>query len=196
VPLRQIPADIVALFLPSMPLTIVVRSAQDPAGVAQLVRSAVYSIDSGQPISEVRTMNSVVLNSIAEPRLESFLLGTFAAVALFLAIIGVYAIMNSLVQQREREIGVRMAFGATRARILTLILGDAAKMVSAGLVIGFLLSFLLLKMLASWLYGAKTHDVEVFVLAPFLLFVTAMVACFIPAIRASNENPVQALRSE
>jgi putative ABC transport system permease protein len=196
VPLRQVPPDIVALFLPTTPVTIIVRSSQDPAGVTQLVRSAVYSVDHDQPISEVKTMNSVVLSSIAEPRLESFLLGTFAGVALFLAIIGVYAVMNSLVQQREREIGVRMAFGATRGGILKLIISDAAKMVSAGLVLGFLLSFILLKVLSSWLYGAKTHDVAVFVLAPVLLFVTAMLACFIPALRASNESPMAALRFE
>ena len=89
-----------------------------------------------------------------------------------------------------------MAFGATRGGILKLVISDAAKMVSAGLVLGFLLSFVLLKVLSSWLYGAKTHDVAVFVLAPLLLFVTAMLACFIPALRASNESPMAALRFE
>jgi putative ABC transport system permease protein len=141
-------------------------------------------------------MSSIVQNSIAEPRLESLLLGAFATVALFLAALGVYAIMNSLVQQREREIGIRMTLGATRGGILRMIVADASKIAAIGITVGLLLSFVLLKTLAAWLYGAKTQDVSVFAGACVALFVATMIACFIPALRASNKNPVEALRLE
>jgi putative ABC transport system permease protein len=196
IPLRQVPLDIAALFLPVSPVTIIVRTPQDLLNVTQVVRSAVYSVDRDQPVSNVRTMNDVLLNSIAEPRLESFLLGTFAVVAVLLAIMGVYAVMSSLVQQREREIGVRMALGGTRGRILTLIVSEASRMAAVGMIAGLLLSFLVLRALSAWLYGAKAYDSEIFFLAPVILFAVAMMACFIPALRASQRSPIEALRVE
>ncbi|MGC2742731.1 MAG: ABC transporter permease [Candidatus Angelobacter sp.] len=195
-PLRQLPFDIAAAFLPLQPLTIIVRTTQDPAAVTQLVRAAVYSVDRSQPISNLRTMNAVLLGSIAEPRLESFLLSTFAVIAVLLAIMGVYAVMNSLVQQREREIGVRMALGGTRGRILKMIVGEASRMTGIAMLAGLLLSFVVMKVLASWLYGAKTFDWEIFLVAPVGLFGVALIACFFPAFRASQKSPLQALRIE
>lgn len=196
IPLRQLPANLVAMYLPMNSPSLIVRTSQDQAVVTRLMTNAAYSVDKDQPLSGVQKVSDIVSNSMAQPRMQSLLLGFFAAVSLFLAVIGVYTVLAYAVQQRAREIGLRMAFGATQQRILIMVLNDAMKMAGAGICIGLIVSFILLKALSSLLYGARTFDATIFIVCPTCLFVTSILASFLPAVRASRGSPMEALRFE
>lgn len=177
-------------------VALVVRATGDPAGLTSAVRNAVLSVDPGQPIHNVQTMDEVIANSVSDRRLNTLLLTLFAGIALSLAMIGVYSVMSYLVVQNTREIGIRIALGAQVRDVLRLVVGQGMVLASIGVGIGLALSFALTRLMEGLLFGVAATDVMVFTSAPLLLLVVALFACYLPAWRATKVDPIFALRYE
>jgi len=175
----------------SMILT--VRSSQDPKTLANAIRRELVSLDSEQPIAHVRTLEEIVSDSIAPRRLSVMLLGSFAAIALVLASIGMYGVMSYLVSQRTHEIGVRMALGAQRRDVLIMILKRGATLVVAGTAFGLIFALLCTRALRSLLYGVGAFDIATFAVVTLVLAAVALLASYIPALRATQADPMIAL---
>jgi putative ABC transport system permease protein len=179
---------------PSLGTMLVVRTWQDPEGLAASLRETIHRAYPDQPISELMTMEERVSESMAEPRLYTSLLGVFAAVALALTAIGVYGNMAYSVNQRVREIGVRMALGAQRVDVLRAVMRSGLTLVAGGAAAGIAGAWISSRYIESMLYGVRPRDAVTFAAAPLLLFVVAAVACFFPAKRATSIDPNHALR--
>ena len=176
--------------------TIVVRTAIDPAAAAADVRAAVSAIDRAMPVDQIETMEQLVSVSVAQPRFRTAILAAFSILALVMASIGIYGVMNYLVIQRTREFGIRLSVGATRGDVLRLVLGRAAVLIGAGLCLGLLGSVLLVRLIAKLLYGITPLDPLTFVAASILLSTVALLASYIPARQATRVDPMVALRYE
>jgi putative ABC transport system permease protein len=182
-------------------MNLVVRSAGDPARLAPDVRQAIFDVDPGQPLYDVKTMDQVVSDSLSQPRLYSVLLIIFAAVALTLAAVGIYGVMNSTVSQRIHEIGIRLALGAQRGDILKMIVGQGMVMALLGVVLGLVAALIVSFLAAEYIKGllfesVGVRDATVFVAAPVALAVIAFLSIYIPAYRATKVDPMIALRYE
>ena len=177
-------------------MTVMVRTAGDVAGALSLVRQEVIGIDPLQPVYDVRSMAQVVAGSTAQPRFNLLLLGTFAALAMTLAAIGVYGVVSFSASRRTREIGVRMALGARGGDVLRDVLGHGLGLVAAGLLVGLAGAFALTRFLSGFLFGVSAHDPATFALNALLLVAVAAVACLVPARRATRVDPTVALRYE
>ena len=177
-------------------LRTVVRASVDPLSLEPSVRQLVASMDSNIPVTEVRTMPELLSLQLALPRFAMVLLGSFAALALLLTVIGLYGVMAYSVARRTREIGLRLALGAQRAVVLRMVLGDAAMLVGSGIAIGLVGALLSGPILAKMLFGAGPRDP--FILAEVCAGVAlaGMVAAYLPALRAASIEPMQALRTE
>jgi putative ABC transport system permease protein len=175
---------------------LVVKTDVDPASMAATVREAIWEIDRDQPVSNIRTMEEILADSIARQRFSMLLLAIFAAVALVLAGVGIYGVMSYSVAQRTREIGIRMALGAQTGTVLKLAVGYGMKLVIAGLVIGLIAAFALTRVMSTLLFGVTATDPATFTLISLLLIAVAVVASYIPARRATRVNPIIALRYE
>ncbi len=180
---------------PALGTMLIVRTQQEPAGMADTLRQTIHRTYPDQPISEVMTMEERVSDSMAEPRLYTSLLGVFAAVALALTAIGVYGIMAYSVGQRKREIGIRMALGAQRGDVLGAVMRSGLTLVAGGAATGIAGALILSRYIESMLYGVPPRDPVTFVAAPLLLFLVAAIACFFPAKRATSIDPNHALRA-
>ena len=145
---------------------------------------------------ETRTMEQAVTDSVAQPRLQTILLGLFGLLALVLACIGIYGVLAYAVSQRMREIGVRVALGATPATILRQIMGGGLSLAAIGLCIGLGAALVLTRYLEALLYSVRPADPTVFALAIFTLLLVAMSACYLPARRAARVDPIVVLREE
>jgi putative ABC transport system permease protein len=178
----------------SMILT--VRSAQDPGALTSAIRREIQSIDPDQPIANVRTLEAVTADSIAPRRMSMVLLGAFAGFAMLLASVGIYGVISYLVVQRTHEIGVRIALGAQRSDILRLVVGHAAKLIGIGTIIGLVLAFLSTRLLSVLLYNVGAFDVATFLFVTITLAAVALLASYIPALRAARADPVVALGHE
>ncbi len=176
--------------------TFVIRTASDPADVANAVRRAVWEVDRDQPVIQIRTMENVILESLWQQHFSESTLSTFALIALFLSAIGIYSVLSYSVSRRTHEIGIRMALGATRSDVLKLIIGQGIVLTSMGVACGAMASLGLTRILASLLYGVKSTDPPTFVTAIFILTGVALAACYIPARRAMKVDPMVALRYE
>jgi putative ABC transport system permease protein len=143
-----------------------------------------------------RTLETLAIESTAGYRFRAKMVGTFAALALMLAMVGVFAVLACTVEQRQREIGVRMALGATGARVMWLVFRDAGGMIAAGAVVGLVLAALSGRLLAAFLFGVDPLDPLTFVSVPAVILFTAVAAAAAPAWRASRINPVEAFRHE
>jgi putative ABC transport system permease protein len=183
-----------APFWPDM--TLVVKTASNPMSLAAGIRGRIQELDREQPISNIRTMEQIISESVSQPRFRSLLLGIFGLVALVLAIVGIYGVISYSVSQRTHEIGIRMALGAQRGDILKLIVGHGMGLVLAGVVIGLLIAFALTRVMSSLLYGVSATDLTTFISIPILLAAVAFFAGYIPARRATRVDPMVALRYE
>ena len=171
----------------------VVRSNQDLRGLLPAIRREIQAIDSAVPVANVRTFENLIADSVAPRRLSVVLLGVFAGVAVLLASVGIYGVMSFLVAQRTHEIGVRMALGAKRSDVLKLVLARSLKLISAGTVIGLIIAIMSTHTLRALLYSVSAFDAPTFVLVTILLAAVALVASYLPAMRASKADPMIAL---
>jgi predicted permease len=177
-------------------MNIAVRTAGDPAALTSAVTAQVHSLDSGLAIAKIRTMDQEVASSVAAPKFNTFLLGIFSLAALFLAAIGIYGVLAYTVAQQSHEIGIRMALGAQQRDVMRLILVQGARLALVGVAIGLLAAFGLTRLMASLLYGISASDPLTFALVAAVLFAVALLACYIPARRAMEVDPMEALRHE
>jgi putative ABC transport system permease protein len=169
---------------------------QDPASLAPQVRDVVRAIDSEQPVAALETLSVRVAKSIARERFTAYLVAAFAAVALILAVVGVYGLLAYQIAQRRQEIGIRMALGAQRADLLRQVVLQGLGLAGFGIVIGLVAAALLSRILRQMLFNVATLDVTTFTVVPSLLFLAATLACLVPAYRASRVEPLKALRSD
>jgi predicted permease len=177
--------------------TVVVRTDGDPRALAPSLREAVRAADAGLPVYDVKTLEELVAGrSLLLPRLAAVLAGVFAGAALLLAMVGLYGVVSFTVARRVREIGIRMALGATRARILSMVVRDGARLALAGVALGLLLALGATRVLAGVLYGVQATDGATFAVVPVLLLAAAAVAALLPARRATAVDPTTSLRSE
>jgi putative ABC transport system permease protein len=177
-------------------MTLVVRTDQDPISVVEPVRRVITSLDPAQPIAEVRTMEQVVGETLARQRFSALLLSAFSVLSLLLACVGIYGVLAYAVSQRTREIGLRMALGAQRGRILWLIVGSGARMVAVGLVAGIAAALAASRVIETLLFGVGPRDVPSFVGVVLILGIIALAAAALPAFRASRVDPTLALRAD
>ena len=177
-------------------LTMIVRTTGDPAAATSAVRQAFRAVDKESPISNVQTLQKVLADSTARQRFGVWLLGLFAALALSLAGVGIYGVMSYSVAQRAQEIGVRMALGAGTGDVLKLVLWRGLTLTLPGIAIGLLAAFALTRLMKSLLFGVSATDPLTFAVIALLLAIVALVACWIPARRATKVDPLVALRSE
>ena len=179
---------------PSRAQNLMIRTTGDPSSVAGSVRAALQSLDSSLPISPPRTLDAVVGASLTQRRFNMTLLIVFAAIALILAIAGIYGTVAYSVAQRTQEIGIRVALGASSREILSMVLLGSLKPVIAGLGIGLVLALALTRLLEGLVYGVSTTDPLTFISLPLLLGVVAFLAGLFPALRATRVDPLEALR--
>lgn len=177
-------------------LTLVVRSSGDPTALVGPIENQVWSIDKNLPISDVKTMQEVVAGSIEQHRFNLFLLGLFAAVALLLAVVGIYGVMSESVSSRTHEIGIRMALGAQRADVLRMVVRQGMALAAIGIGIGVLCALWLTQFMSKLLYEVSPTDSVTFLLIPLALALVVLGACLIPARRATKVDPLVALRYE
>ena len=188
-----------AMYWPSIQnsgTNLVIRTQGDPASLAAAVRKEVKAIDPDQPVAAVRTMDEWVDMSVASSRYRTVLLGLLALVALVLASTGIYGVMSYSVAQRTHEIGVRMALGARRFDVLKLVVRQGMILVVIGVALGIAGAFALTRVMASLLFGVTAKDPITFTVVGLLLATVALVACYIPARRATKVDPLVALRYE
>jgi predicted permease len=177
-------------------LNVLVRSATKPEATTGIVRLALKKIDNGLPIIQPNTLEAIVSESLGERRLTMMLLGVFAGIALLLAVVGIYGAVAYTVEQRTGEIGVRMALGAQAIDVLRLVVRQGMNPVILGLIIGLAGTFAVGRLLAAQLYQISPHDPFLLGAAAIVLAVAALLACLIPARRATRVDPIQALRTE
>jgi predicted permease len=196
-PLYQDPDQWVPINYPDT--TIVVRTPLEPVTIVTAIKSAVYGAGSDQPVFNVQTMQQIVSESMSSQRFPLILLGTFAALALLLASVGIYGVVSYAVTQRVHEIGIRMALGAEKQNIFHMIVGHGLRLALAGLAIGAAAALILTRMLSSFsqlLYGVRSNDPATFITVVLALTGVAILACYIPARRATRVDPIVALRHE
>lgn len=180
-----------------LPMSVVVRSrTQDPAALIGVVREQVARLDAGLPVYDTRSMETVFNAAVAQPRFSTTVLGLFAAIALGLAALGVYGVLAYSISRRKQEMAIRVALGAQRTDVLRLVLGQGMKMTLAGAAIGIAGAFAVTRLLESQLYGVSAFDPLTFVVTPLVLSGVALLACYLPARRASRVDPMAALRHE
>jgi putative ABC transport system permease protein len=177
-------------------MTLMVRTTSDPASLAAPVRREVSGIDKDQPVYSLKPMGQLVSDSVAQQRLNLLLLTIFAGVALALAAIGIYGVMAYAVTQRTREIGVRIALGAQASDVLKLVIGQGIMQTLVGLAVGLVASFALTRLMKNLLFGVSATDPRTFVFTTLLLAGVALVACYLPARRATKVDPLLTLRRE
>ena len=175
-------------------MALILKTGLDPQTLASQVRSAVQSIDPEQPVADVRTLDQWVARSLENRRTPTVLLALFGGVALVLSAIGIYGVLAFGVAQRVREFGIRQALGANRQAILSLVLTQGMRTVGIGVVLGLTGAYVLSRFLRTLLFGVQQHDFAVFAVVTLLLLVVAAVACYVPARRATEIDPMVALR--
>ena len=174
----------------------VARASGDPAALSAALVRAIHEVDPTIPVYDIRTMTDRMSDSLARQRFSTIMLGAFAVFALVLAIVGVYGVMSHLVSQGTHDIGVRMALGAQRSRIVGMILRQGAELTVAGVIAGLIGAAALTRVMGTLLFGVGTHDLLTFSIVPLVLGSIALLAVYIPALRATRVDPVVALREE
>jgi hypothetical protein len=177
-------------------LTLMLRTSPEPLSLVPSLRAQVAGPTRDQPIFAVRTMEQIIEQSLAERRFTMLLLLVFAASALLLAAVGIYGVMSYAVTRRTHELGIRATLGATRAGIVLLVLRQGMKLAAIGLAVGLAAAAGLTRLMAGMLYGVRPADPATLAAVALLLGAIALLACYIPARRATNVDPVVALRCE
>ncbi len=190
-PYQQLPET-----LWNMPRDLTVRTTGDPLSITAAVRQAIWSVDPSQPISNVRTMEEILSEEVAQRRIGMTLLVAFAGLALLLASLGIYGVLSYSVTQRTQEIGIRMALGAGRRDVLRQVMGDGLRLAGLGVGIGLVVSFALTRLMTGLLFGISASDPRTLIGVTVLLIAVALFACYIPARRATKIDPMIALRYE
>lgn len=193
-PFMQLPPKLMPLVATGV--AVVIRTRDDPAAIMPPVLRAVSELDSNAVVYSVETMHEVVSGSLAPRRLSMILLAIFAALALAMSCVGIYGVTSYLVGERTREIGVRMALGARRTDVLRLVLREGTEMALLGVLVGGAAALLLTRMMRNQLFGVSSHDPLTFVSVAALLLLVAVFACYLPARRATQIDPIIALRYE
>jgi predicted permease len=175
---------------------LVIRTAGDPLALVGPVREQVRALDPTLPLAQVRTLERVVFESVAQPRFMTRMALIFAVVALALAAVGTYGVLSYSVEQRTQEIGVRMALGAQARQVLGMVLGQGARLVAVGLVLGIVGALALRQILAGMLFGVAPTDPTIFASVVVVLSAVSLAACYLPARRATRISPMVALRQE
>ena len=177
-------------------MAIVARTESNPLELVSTIREIILSTDRATIIHEVKTLDKMLMSSVAKPRFYAFLLGSFAALAIALAAVGIYGVMTYSLNQRTQEIGIRMALGARPANVFKLVIGQGMFVTLIGLILGLMGAFILTRFLSSLLFGVSATDPFTFVAVSLLLLVVALAACCLPARRATKVDPLTALRYE
>jgi len=175
---------------------VVVRATGDPMSVANAVQAAIWRVDRDQPVWRIRTLDRVMEDARGGPKLTVWLTSAFGLLALLLATIGVYGVMSYAVARRTQEVGIRMALGARSAQVLRMVLREGMTTIGIAVAIGLGVAFAATRLIASQLFGVSATDPLTFVLVPVILAVVALVACYLPARRASRVDPIVALRAD
>ena len=181
---------------PLTDMTLLVRTTADPTSIVAAVRQAVWSIDPNQPIADVKTLDQIVSDSIAQPRLNMLLMTLFGGLALLLSAVGIYGLLSYAVTQRTQELGIRMALGANVGDVLKLVLKQGMLLALIGEGIGLAAAFALTRLIRGLLFGVTPTDTTIFAGVVVVLTLTALVACWVPARRATKVDPLVALRYE
>jgi predicted permease len=174
---------------------VVARTTGEPLSLAGAVRDEIRQMDASLPIANVRSMDDVVAAALATPRLTGFLLGTFAAIALALAAVGIYGVLAYLVSQRTPEIGIRLALGADRRQVISMVLKHGLSLAAGGIAIGLPAALALTRLMQSVLYGVGPNDPMTFAAVTAVLLLIALIASVLPALRATRVSPIVALRA-
>jgi len=177
-------------------MSLFVRTGTSPLAAADAVRRQIWSVNSEQPVANIRTVEQDISTTVAEPRFHTLLLGTFAGLALVLALVGIYGVMSYTVIQRTHEIGIRIALGAARTEILRLVLQQGLVFAGFGLAIGLGLSLFLTHLLRSLVFEVQPNDALTLVIASVVVTGMTLLAAFLPARRATKVDPMVALRYE
>ena len=181
---------------PLQDMTILVRTQGDPATLVSAIRSSVWAIDPNQPVSNVNTLEKLVNESIAQPRLNMMLMGLFGVLALLLAAVGIYGLLSYAVTQRTQEIGIRMALGAQVSDVLAMILRQGMTLAVIGIGLGLVGALALTRLMRGLLFGVGPTDATTFILVSGVLITVGLIACYLPARRAARVDPLVALRYE
>ncbi len=177
-------------------MNVVVRTARDPGALASAMRNEVAQLDPTLPLANLQTMDANLSGSLARPRFLALLLGIFAALALALAAVGTYGVVSYFVAERDREIGIRMAMGAESGNVLGMVLKHGGGLAAGGLLLGVIGAFSLSRVMESIVFGIPTTDAATYALAPTVLALVALLACYIPARRATRVDPAVVLRED
>jgi putative ABC transport system permease protein len=181
---------------PVSSMTFVVRTSGEPQPMSRSLIAAIHEMDANQPVANVRTMDEVLSESVAQPRFQATLLGLFAGLALVLAVVGVYGVMAYTVGQRTREMGIRLVLGASPLGLVGMVLGHGLRLTLIGLALGVAGSLALSRLLAKLLFAIEATDPLTFAAVAAALLAAAMLACYLPARRAASVDPITALRYE
>jgi putative ABC transport system permease protein len=181
---------------PQRNMSLVVKTAGDPAALAPTIRAEIRGLDGSLPIAAIRPMQQIVNTSIATPRLTGALLASFASLAVLLAAIGIYGVLSYVVSERRQEIGIRMAIGAGPARVMRLFVGQGVIYALIGVAVGIAASAAASRLIASLLHDVTPLDAATFAAAPVLLLTVAVIASIIPAWRATRVDPLRAMRAD
>ena len=175
---------------------LIVRSSADLDVLTAALRSALRAVDPQVPLRDIETVSGMLDATVAQPRFIMSLLSTFAGLALVLAMVGLYGVLSYAVQQRTREVGIRIALGANPSNVVRLVVGEGLRLTVAGLVVGGVMALAFGRVLSSLLYGLSPRDPLTFAITLPALAVVALAACLIPARRAARVDPLVALRAE
>jgi putative ABC transport system permease protein len=177
-------------------MTLVIRTDSDPLKFVESVRKQIQAVDKDQPISNINTMDALLARTVSQPRFNLILLAIFATLALLLAAVGIYGVMSYIVTQRTHEIGVRMALGAQTRDVIKLVVSQCLALILTGVAIGLLAAFGLTRLIKNLLFGIGATDPLTFSLIAIILIGVALLACYLPARRATKVDPIVALRQE
>ncbi len=177
-------------------MAVYLRTESSPTSLTASLRGQIRQIDPDLPLFGERTMEDVVSGSLAQRRFAMQVVGLFGVLALLLASVGIYGVMAYSVSQRTREIGIRVALGASRGNILRWVLGQGVTLISIGMATGLIAAFALMRLLRTMLFGVAPTDLITYGGLAVVLGIVALVACYIPARRATKVNPLVALRNE